>query len=148
MKIQRIGEVAYEDLSEDIQTDVALSIGWKTGEIEGDEDHAGLEEVRAGLDNGAMLPLVEVDPKELLRTSPGRKTSSPVIEQYADEMESGDEFPPVVIDSSLKKHVLIEGGHRTKAAARRDLGALKAIDIAGVRIGKRADGLETYVFPR
>lgn len=147
VKISRIGEVSYDELSEDIQTDVALAIGWATGEIEGDEDDAGLEEVRAGLENGSVLPLVEVDAKALLKSSPGRRTSKPVVREYADEMEGGTEFPPVVIDSSLKKNNLIEGGHRTSAAAK--IGAvIKAIDIAGVRIGRQGDGLETYVFPR
>ena len=154
MKVQRIGEVPYDELSEDIQTDVALAIGWATGEIEGDEDDAGIEEVRAGLDNGTVLPLVEVDPKALLKSSPGRRTSKPVVRDYADEMGAGTEFPPVVIDSSLKKNVLIEGGHRTsawnvtRAAARAGLDVIKAIDIAGVKVGKQGDGLEIYVFPR
>jgi hypothetical protein len=147
VKINRIGDVPYADLDEETATDVALSIGWKTGEIEGDEDDAGLEEVRAGLDNGAILPLVEVDAKALLKSSPGRRTSKPVVRDYADEMDAGAEFPPVVIDSSLKKDNLIEGGHRTSAAAK--IGSvIKAIDIAGVRIGRQEDGLETYVFPR
>lgn len=146
MKIKRIGEVPYADLDEETATDVAMSIGWKTGEIEGEEDDAGLEEVRAGLDNGSILPLVEVDAKALLKSSPGRRTSKPVVRDYADEMEAGTEFPPVVIDSSLKKNILIEGGHRTSAAAK--IGAvIQAIDIAGVRVRKQGDGLELYVFP-
>jgi hypothetical protein len=147
MKVRRVGEVPYADLDEETATDVALSIGWKTGEIEGEEDDAGLEEVRAGLDNGTILPLVEVDAKVLLKSSPGRSTSKSVVREYAHQMDAGTEFPPVVIDSSLKKNNLIEGGHRTSAAAK--LGAIiKAIDIAGVRIRKQQDGLELYAFPR
>lgn len=145
MKIKRVGEVPYADLDEETATDVALSIGFKTGEIEGDEDDAGLEEVRTGLENGAILPLVEVNAKALLKSSPGRRTSKPVVWSYADEMDAGTEFPPVVVDSSLKKNNLIEGGHRTSAAAK--IGAvIKAIDIAGVRIRKQEDGLEVYSF--
>jgi stage III sporulation protein SpoIIIAA len=148
MKVQRIGEVSYADLDEETQTDVALSIGFKTGEIQGDYDEDGLEAVRIGLDNGpSLLPLVLVDPKALLKASPGRSISKVAVRKYVLEMSSGVEFPPVVIDSSLKKDILIEGGHRTSAAVRSGLETIKAIDIADIRVAKQEDGLETYVFP-
>lgn len=149
MKVQRVGEVSYDDLDEETQTDVALSIGFKTGEIQGDYDEAGLETVRIGLENGpSLLPLVLVNPKILLKVSPGRSISKTAARKYAREMSSGVEFPPVVIDSDLKKDVLVEGGHRTLAASIADLESIKAIDIAGVRTEKQEDGLEVYVFPR
>lgn len=148
MKVRRVGEVSYADLDEETQTDVALSIGFKTGEIRDDYDDAGLESVRAGLGNGpSLLPLVEVDPRALLKTSPRRRISTLAVLKYAAMMSSGAEFPPVVIDSSLKRHVLVEGGHRTSAAAWIGLETIRAIDIAGVQVAKQEDGLETYFFP-
>lgn len=149
MKVQRIGEVSYADLDEETQTDVALSIGFKTGEIQGDYDEVGLETVRTGLENGpSLLPLVLVDLKALLKASSGRSIRKVAARKYAREMSSGVEFPPVVIDSSLKKDILIEGGHRISAASIARLESIKAIDIAGIRVAKQEDGLETYVFPR
>lgn len=149
MKVKRIGEVPYADLDEETQTDVALSIGFKTGEIHGDYDDDGLESVRIGLDNGpSLLPLVLVDPKALLKVSPGRSISKTAARKYAREMSSGVEFPPVVIDSDLKKDILIEGGHRTLAASMADLKSIKAIDIAGVQAAKHEDDYWIYVFPR
>jgi hypothetical protein len=93
------------------------------------------------------LPLVEVDAKALLKVSPGRSISKQAARKYAREMADGVEFPPIVIDSSLKRDVLVEGGHRTSAAAMNGF-SIRAIDISGVRTSKEEDGLEVYVFPR
>jgi hypothetical protein len=151
VKIRKIGEVAFEGLDQDIRTDVAYAIGLKTGALkEGDiEDSDLMEDARSALEGtDLVLPLVEVNPEEVLKISP-RSISKVAARKYAEMMMVPTEialyerhglqippgkviFPPVVIDSSLKKGVLREGGHRTLAAKMLGIPWIEAIDIAHI----------------
>jgi hypothetical protein len=155
MKIRDIGEISYSELDPDIQTDVANRIGFKRGEITeeeiiGGEEPDSLIDIKIMLENGpSVLPLVAVNPKQLLDASPTRGISEVAAREYAGI--PGSEFPPVIIDSDRKKTVLQEGGHRTRAAVLRGDKEITAIDIAGARIVPykwRGEVLETFAFKR
>lgn len=138
-RVKSWGNISYEDLSPESRDDVISSIAYITGESE--------DEVKVGLENGpALLPLVFVSPK-LIYFEEGRGRSKRTVEQYAAGWSRGDEFPPVTIDSSKSlPYALIEGGHRVASAILAGVAKILAIALAGVRVVKTPEGLETYGF--
>lgn len=137
--VEPIGNVVFTDLEPEIQDDVVASLA--TDVFDEPED-----DVRAGLENGpAALPLILVDPNDIYDGS--RNVSESVVEAYAQSFREGDEFPPVVIDSSRPGAIaLLEGGHRTAAAVDARVPRIVALDLAGARIVKTPEGLETFSF--
>ena len=136
-KVRKAGMALYTELPEDIQDDL---ISVLAGLTEEDDD-----EVRVGLENGpAVLPLVWVKAADI--HDPNQRVSELAVESYAVALKAGDQFPPVIIDSSKAPILALEEGrHRTAAAVLASVPEILAIDVAGARIVER-EGVETYAF--
>jgi hypothetical protein len=137
LKLKKIGEVEFDDISEDSGEDIIRSIAQLTKEDE--------EEVQATLENGTLLPLVLVSPVELMERTEGIPVSGSVVDEYAEEWDSGTRFPPVIINSVSEKDALIEGAHRTASAIQAGIGMIEAIDIADIRV-VTIKGVKVYDF--
>lgn len=120
-KVRKVGDIRFDELDAEIQTDVVASLAyvlapWRRSPNPDIQMTSFQEEVLTLLANGpAVLPLVEVSPEAIF--DPNRGVSRNVVENYLEAMGEGDDFPPVVIDSSKPPALaLLEGGHRTAAA--------------------------------
>ncbi len=140
--VQRIGFIRYDQLDDETRFDVRASIQRLTGE--------DLDDIEVGLQNGpAVLPLVLVDPRVVWKKlPPRRRAASPTaVRVYKEVWLQAEEFPPIVIVSDAKPpHHLQEGFHRTASAIEAKIPLVKAIDLAGIRVVKMENGLETYNF--
>lgn len=122
METRPIGTVRYVDLDKDTRHDVAESVSRKLGVSE--------PEAARILKEMGELTLIAVPPKDIWPEL-GHPLDGERVEKYADAMEEGEDFPPIIIDSSDRKP-LVEGFHRTAAAMEVDLEEVAAIDIAEV----------------
>jgi ParB-like nuclease family protein len=137
-RVRKIGEIAFTDLPEDTQDDVVSALRYLSWR---DSRH-----IERDLQNGpAILPVVEVNPAAIF--NPDRPVDAEKVKEYTEEFEGGNEFPPVVIDSSRAPFLaLVEGGHRTKAATQAKVKKIPAIDVAGYRLIELSDGEWTSDF--
>ena len=76
-----------------------------------------------------QLPVdkIKLDPK----LQPRNELNADAIQQYADDMRNGDQFPPVEIKKVNGKYLLTSGWHRTLAAQRAKLTTISAIITEG-----------------
>ena len=138
LRVKLAGKVPYDQLDDDTRYELPEVIARST-----EEDPA---EVLAGLSNGAVLPVVEVDPKQLLKAYRGYRTvSRAVVREYKRAwLAGGATFPAIIINTSDIENLIEEGGHRTTSAAEAGVRLIRAVDVAGARVVKTPEGLETY----
>jgi hypothetical protein len=82
-----------------------------------------------------VFPTLLVDPCEVISLH-GRGYIIPdLVKKYAEEMQRGDVFPPIVVINSDGDDglVILDGKHRSSAACALKLPWIRAIDLAGAR---------------
>lgn len=152
-KVRVVGSVHYSDLSPEFRWDFALGVtealerkygqslprgnSFGTGRI-----------VHALLSDNPVVEVVALDPKRLKackRMSGAVHTA--MIERYRKAYLRGDEFPPIVVNSSLKD-MLVEGLHRACAADRADVVEISALDVASIDLEAVLRHGDKLLFPR
>ncbi len=136
-RVEVVGMAVFSSLPSDLQWDVSLGIQTALrrtyAHLLPNGYDFGTGGILAALDfDNPEIDLVMVDPKRLKAC--GRMTGAVhagLVRKYEKLFRRGDQFPPIVVNSSARK-MLVEGAHRACSAERAGIPKIEALDVASV----------------
>lgn len=146
-----MGVVSYSDLSAELRWDFALGV---TEALEREYKTPkgfsfGTPRVAAVLlSENPEIEIVAVDPRRLKACARMKGAyHTGIVEKYRKAYLRGADFPPIVINSSLR-NMLCEGAHRACAAERAGVKEIGALDVASIALDVIIQRGAALLFPR
>lgn len=150
-KIASVGVASYSQLTPELQWDFAVGVTRALDREYGKEIPSGFSFGTPRVANAlhsddTEIEIVAVDPRRLKACvrMKGRYDTG-TVEKYRKAYLRGTDFPPIVINSSLR-NMLCEGYHRSCAAERAGVEEINALDVASIDLGVIAQRGDSLLF--